>query len=70
MMMRGLFKDIPKEKVDGSGTTDDKLLAYTTKKHDIIASLDRGILNKAVSLNIDSITIEKRRLIWRINYNR
>ena len=65
-----IIKDIPKEKIDGSGTTDDKLLTYTTRNHDIIASLDRGILNKAVSLNIDSVTIEKQRLIWRINYNR
>ena len=64
------IKDIPKEKVNGSGTTDDKLLAYTTRNHDIIASLDRGILNKAISINIDSITFEKQRLIWRINYNR
>ena len=64
------IKNIPKEDVSGSESTDDKMINYASNNHDIIASLDRDILNKAVRHNIDSVTIEKQRLIWRINYNR
>ena len=64
------IKNIPKEDVSGSESTDDKIIRYASNNHDIIASLDRGILNKAVRHNIDSVTIEKQRLIWRISYNR
>ena len=64
------IKNIPKEDVSGSESTDDKIINYASNNHDIIASLDRDILNKAVRHNIDSVTIEKQRLIWRINYNR
>ena len=64
------IKNIPKEEVSGSESTDDKIINYASNNHDIIASLDRGILNKAVRHNIDSVTIEKQRLIWRISYNR
>ncbi|MBH59152.1 MAG: hypothetical protein CMO19_01885 [Thaumarchaeota archaeon] len=63
-------KNIPKEDVSGSESTDDKIINYASNNHDIIASLDRDILNKATRHNIDSVTIEKQRLIWRINYNR
>ena len=64
------IKNIPKEDVSGSESTDNKIIRYASNNHDIIASLDRDILNKAVRLNIDSVTIEKQRLIWRISYNR
>ena len=64
------IKNIPKEEVSGSESTDDKIINYASNNHDIIASLDRGILNKATRHNIDSVTIEKQRLIWRISYNR
>ena len=64
------IKNIHKEDVSGSESTDDKIINYASNNHDIIASLDRDILNKAVRHNIDSVTIEKQRLIWRINYNR
>ena len=64
------IKNIPKEDVSGSESTDEKIIRYASNNHDIIASLDRDILNKAVRHNIDSVTIEKQRLIWRINYNR
>ena len=64
------IKNIPKEYVSGSESTDDKIINYASNNHDIIASLDRDILNKAVRRNIDSVTIEKQRLIWRISYNR
>ena len=64
------IKNIPKEEVSGSESTDDKIISYASNNHNIIASLDRGILNKATRHNIDSVTIEKQRLIWRINYNR
>ena len=64
------IKNIPKEDVSGSESTDEKIIRYASNNHDIIASLDRDILNKAVRRNIDSVTIEKQRLIWRINYNR
>ena len=64
------IKYIPKEYVSGSESTDDKIINYASNNHDIIASLDRDILNKAVRHNIDSVTIEKQRLIWRISYNR
>ena len=64
------IKNMPKEDVSGSESTDDKIIRYASNNHDIIASLDRGILNKAVRHNIDSVTIEKQRLIWRISYNR
>ena len=64
------IKNIPKEDVSGSESTDDKIINYASNNHDIIASLDRDILNKAIRHNIDSVTIEKQRLIWRINYNR
>ncbi|MCH2380141.1 MAG: hypothetical protein MK228_01300 [Nitrososphaerales archaeon] len=64
------IKNIPKEDVSGSESTDDKIINYASNNHDIIASLDRDILNKAVRHNIDSVTIEKQRLIWRISYNR
>ena len=64
------IKNIPKEDVSGSESTDDKIIRYASNNHDIIASLDRDILNKAVRHNIDSVTIEKQRLIWRISYNR
>ena len=64
------IKNIPKEDVSGSESTDDKIIRYASNNHDIIASLDRDILNKAIRHNIDSVTIEKQRLIWRINYNR
>ena len=64
------IKNIPKEDVSGSESTDEKIIRYASNNHDIIASLDRDILNKAVRLNIDSVTIEKQRLIWRISYNR
>ena len=64
------IKNIPKEEVSGSESTDDKIINYASNNHDIIASLDRDILNKAVRHNIDSVTIEKQRLIWRISYNR
>lgn len=64
------IKNMPKEDVSGSESTDDKIIRYASNNHDIIASLDRDILNKAVRHNIDSVTIEKQRLIWRISYNR
>ena len=64
------IKNIPKEDVSGSESTDNKIIRYASNNHDIIASLDRAILNKAVRHNIDSVTIEKQRLIWRISYNR
>ncbi|MFL2933152.1 MAG: hypothetical protein ACJZ58_03340 [Nitrososphaerales archaeon] len=64
------IKNIPKEDVSGSESTDNKIIRYASNNHDIIASLDRDILNKAVRHNIDSVTIEKQRLIWRISYNR
>ena len=64
------IKNIPKEEVSGSESTDDKIISYASNNHNIIASLDRDILNKAVRHNIDSVTIEKQRLIWRISYNR
>ena len=64
------IKNIPKEDVSGSESTDAKIIRYASNNHDIIASLDRDILNKAVRHNIDSVTIEKQRLIWRISYNR
>lgn len=64
------IKNIPKEDVSGSESTDDKIINYASNNHDIIASLDRDILNKAVRHNIDSVTIEKQRLIWHISYNR
>ena len=64
------IKNIPKEDVSGSESTDEKIIRYASNNHDIIASLDRDILNKAVRRNIDSVTIEKQRLIWRISYNR
>ena len=64
------IKNIPKEDVSGSESTDEKIIRYASNNHDIIASLDRDILNKAVRHNIDSVTIEKQRLIWRISYNR
>ena len=64
------IKNIHKEDVSGSESTDDKIINYASNNHDIIASLDRDILNKAIRHNIDSVTIEKQRLIWRINYNR
>ena len=64
------IKNIPKEEVSGSESTDNKIIRYASNNHDIIASLDRDILNKAVRHNIDSVTIEKQRLIWRISYNR
>ena len=64
------IKNIPKEDVSGSESTADKIINYASNNHDIIASLDRDILNKAVRHNIDSVTIEKQRLIWRISYNR
>ena len=64
------IKNIPKEDVSGSESTDDKIIRYASNNHDIIASLDMDILNKAVRHNIDSVTIEKQRLIWRISYNR
>jgi len=64
------IKNIPKEDVSGSESTDDKIINYASNNHDIIASLDRDILNKAIRHNIDSVTIEKQRLIWRISYNR
>jgi len=64
------IKNIPKEDVSGSESTDNKIIGYASNNHDIIASLDRDILNKAVRHNIDSVTIEKQRLIWRISYNR
>ena len=64
------IKNIPKEDVSGSESTDNKIIRYASNNHDIIASLDRDILNKAVRHNIDSVTIEKQRLIWRINHNR
>ena len=64
------IKNIPKEDVSGSESTDNKIIRYASNNHDIIASLDRDILNKAVRRNIDSVTIEKQRLIWRISYNR
>ena len=64
------IKNIPKEDVSGSESTDDKIISYASNNHNIIASLDRDILNKAVRHNIDSVTIEKQRLIWRISYNR
>ena len=63
------IKNIPKEDVSGSESTDNKIIRYASNNHDIIASLDRDILNKAVRRNIDSVTIEKQRLIWRISYN-
>ena len=64
------IKNIPKEDVSGSESTDEKIIRYASNNHDIIASLDRDILNKSVRRNIDSVTIEKQRLIWRISYNR
>lgn len=64
------IKNIPKEDVSGSESTDEKIIRYASNNHDIIASLDRDILNQAVRHNIDSVTIEKQRLIWRISYNR
>ena len=64
------IKNIPKEDVSGSESTDEKIIRYASNNHDIIASLDRDILNKAVRHNIDSVTIEKQRLIWRISHNR
>ena len=64
------IKNIPKEEVSGSESTDDKIISYASNNHNIIASLDRDILNKAIRHNIDSVTIEKQRLIWRISYNR
>ena len=64
------IKNIPKEDVSGSESTDEKIIRYASNNHDIIASLDRDILNKAVRRNIDSVTIEKQRLIWRMSYNR
>ena len=64
------IKNIPKEDVSGSESTDDKIINYASNNHDIIASLDRDILNKAVRHNIDSVTIEKQRVIWHISYNR
>ena len=64
------IKNIPKEEVSGSESTDDKIISYASNNHNIIASLDRDILNKAVRHNIDSVTIEYQRLIWRISYNR
>ena len=64
------IKNMPKEDVSGSESTDNKIIRYASNNHDIIASLDRDILNKAVRHNIDSVTIEKQRLIWRISYNR
>ena len=64
------IKNIPKEDVSGSESTDNKIIRYASNNHDINASLDRDILNKAVRHNIDSVTIEKQRLIWRISYNR
>jgi|OM-RGC.v1.026630875 rRNA-processing protein FCF1 len=63
------IKNIPRETVADSGTTDDKILAHAVQNHYIIASLDRDILNQAISNNIDSVTIENQRLIWRLSYN-
>ena len=56
------------QKVDRNGNTDDKILSYAHKINGIIASLDRDLLLKAIKNSIDTVSIKKGMLIWKVTY--
>ena len=56
------------QKVDRNGNTDDKILSYAHKINGIIASLDRDLLLKANKNSIDTVSIKKGMLIWKVTY--
>lgn len=56
------------QKVDRNGNTDDKILLYAHKINGIIASLDRDLLLKAIKNSIDTVSIKKGMLIWKVTY--
>ena len=56
------------QKVDKNGNTDAKILLHAHKIDGIIASLDRDLLLKANKNSIDTVSIKKGMLIWKVTY--
>ena len=56
------------QKVDKNGNTDTKILLHAHKIDGIIASLDRDLLLQANKNGIDTVSIKKGMLIWKVTH--
>ena len=56
------------QKVDKNGNTDAKILLHANKIDGIIASLDRDLLLQANKNGIDTVSIKKGMLIWKVTH--
>ena len=56
------------QKVDKNGNTDGKILLHAHKIDGIIASLDRDLLLQANKNGIDTVSIKKGMLIWKVTH--
>ena len=56
------------QKVDKNGNTDAKILLHAHKIDGIIASLDRDLLLQANKNGIDTVSIKKGMLIWKVTH--
>ena len=56
------------QKVDKNGNTGAKILLHAHKIDGIIASLDRDLLLQANKNGIDTVSIKKGMLIWKVTH--
>ena len=56
------------QKVDKNGNTDAKILLHANKIDGVIASLDRDLLLQANKNGIDTVSIKKGMLIWKVTH--
>ena len=54
--------------MDKNGNTDAKILLHAHKIDGIIASLDRDLLLQANKNGIDTVSIKKGMLIWKVTH--
>jgi len=56
------------QKVDKNANTDDKILLYAGQIDGIIASLDGDLLLQANKNGIDTVSVKKGMLIWKVTH--
>ena len=61
-------KTLIHQKVDKNTNTDDKILLYARQIDGIIASLDRDLLLQANKNGIDTVSVKKGMLIWKVTH--
>jgi rRNA-processing protein FCF1 len=61
-------KTLIHQKVDKNTNTDDKILLYARQIDGIIASLDGDLLLQANKNGIDTVSVKKGMLIWKVTH--